>query len=176
MADPIDNIIAVLQRCHQNVVVHVRTLINEMEDVDMLQQILVLLQNTMNGLDANELLHLDGPVVLPNPVNEPAANPVIPVVNLVRNNIFNVLTRFTTLLVYLATRLHEMDDLNRLQQILNLLEGIINDLDANELLHPMLAGPVVQALEDMVIADDPPQAPEEMVIGNDAPQAESNSD
>ncbi|CAH8276116.1 unnamed protein product [Arabidopsis lyrata] len=71
MADQVRNAIyTVLARFQVNLIDNLRFHVNEMVDVDQLVAIRVLLENIMNALDANELLH---PVADPvDPVADPA--------------------------------------------------------------------------------------------------------
>ncbi|KAG7616528.1 unnamed protein product [Arabidopsis thaliana] len=64
----------------------------------------------------------------------------------VRNDIFNVLARFdNNLIKNLRSHLGEMVDVDQLEAIRVLLENIMNDLNANELLNPV---------DDPVVIDD----------------------
>ncbi|CAL9225994.1 unnamed protein product [Arabidopsis halleri] len=71
MADQVRNdIYTVLARFQVNLIDNLRFHVNEMVDEDQLVAIRVLLENIMNNLNANELLH---PVVDPvDPVADPA--------------------------------------------------------------------------------------------------------
>ncbi|KAG7546984.1 hypothetical protein ISN44_As12g022750 [Arabidopsis suecica] len=72
-----------------------------------------------------------------------------------RANVSIVVNRFDINLVdYVEDLIEEMVDVDRLQQIHDLLENIINDLEANELL-PQPPDPMDQDPELVALFDDP---------------------
>ncbi|KAG7542310.1 hypothetical protein ISN45_Aa07g023010 [Arabidopsis thaliana x Arabidopsis arenosa] len=108
----------------------------------------------------------------------------------VRNDIYTVLARFQVNLIdNLRFHVNEMVDEDQLVAIRVLLENIMNNLNANELLHPVVdpvdpvadpAGPVladpVDPVADPAVPEAPAPAPDEIVIDDHDVPPGSNSD